>query len=356
MRKQSLDFLKELLTTPSPSGFESAGQKIWCDYARKYADEVKTDAYGNAVAVFNPDAKFKLMFEGHADEIGLIAKHIDDKGFIYFQRIGGVDPALVRGKRVNIHTEKGIVRGVVGATAIHLQERGKEPKVPKMHEMFVDIGAKDEKDAKKRVAIGDPMTFVDDFEILDGHVAVARAFDNRVGTWVAIEALRRAKTLAKKMNCAIYACSSIQEEVGGNGAAMNVFNIRPDAAIVVDVTHATDTPEVNHKQHGEVKMGQGPTVSIGRENHPVLVRRLREIGKKKKIPLQIETFTMSGGTDALSIYDRVGGVPCAVVGIPNRYMHTTVEMLDLQDLERTADLLAALAVDIKAKETFHVKI
>ena len=385
MRKESLEFLKDLLTTPSPSGYESPNQKLWCQYARKYADEVRTDAYGNAMAVLNPDGRPKVMLDGHLDEIGMMIKHIgqvprSNDGYVYFQRIGGVDPALVRGKRVSIHTSRGVVRGVVGATAIHLAERGKEPKVPKMHDLFIDIGAADHKAAEKRVSVGDPITFVDDFDMLTDHVATARAFDNRIGVWVAIEALRMAK--AARPRAAIYACSSIQEETGLHGAQMQVANIKPDAAIVVDVTHATDTPGVDYKQHGEIKLGKGPSLSIGRENHPVLVvvaqplqskhcesslsigrenhpvlvDRLRKVAKRKKIDVQIETFSLTGGTDAYMIWTKNGGVPSAIVGVPNRYMHSTVETLDLRDLEATAKLLAAFVLDLKKTDKFVVKV
>jgi endoglucanase len=356
MRKESQEFLRKLLTAPSPSGHESPGQRVWCEYARQFADEVRTDSYGNAVAVLNPRGDPKVMLDGHADEIGLMVKHIDDKGFVYVQRIGGVDPALVRGKRVNIHTAKGIVRGVIGAPAIHLQERDKEPKVPKLHESYVDIGAADGKSARKRVAVGDPITFADNFEVLNGDVAVARGFDNRAGTWVVIEAMRIAAAEKSRLRGAIYACSSIQEEVGLIGAQMNVFNVRPDAALVVDVTHATDIPGVDAKQHGEVKLGKGPTLSIGRENHPAIVERLRKIAGRKKIPLQFEAFSTTGGTDAMAIYKAQGGVPSAIVSIPNRYMHTTVEMVDLRDLQRAADLLSAFALDVKKGERFAVKV
>jgi len=356
MRKESLEFLRQLLTTPSPSGFESPGQKVWADYARQYADEVHTDSYGNAIAVLNPEGSPRIMLDGHADELGLMVKHIDDKGFVYFQRIGGVDPAVVRTKRVDIYGAKGVVRGVIGATAIHLQERGKEAKAPKMHECFIDIGAKDGKAAQKRVAVGDPITFVDSFEMLDKNVGIARAFDNRVGTWSTIEALRIAGAAKKKLNCCIIACSSVQEEVGGAGAQMNVVNLTPDAAIAIDVTHATDTPGIDAKQHGEVKMGAGPSITIGREHHPVLVKRIRKIAERKKINLQIEAFSLTGGTDAMAIHNKIGGVPSSVIGIPNRYMHTTVEMLDLRDLQKTADLLAAFCLDLKKGEMFKVEV
>ena len=291
-----------------------------------------------------------------ADELGLMVKHIDEKGFIYFQRIGGVDPALVRTKRVNIHTADGVVHGVVGATAIHLLERGKEAKAPKMSECFIDIGAKNGKDARKRVNVGDPITFADDFEMLNEHIGIARAFDNRVGTWTVIEALRLAAQAKTKLQCAIFACSSVQEEVGGSGAWMNVENVRPHAAVVVDVSHATDSPGIDVKEHGEIKLSAGPTLTIGREHHPALVSRVRAVGKKKKIPIQMEAFSLTGGTDALTIHNKQGGVPSCVVGIPNRYMHTTVELLDLRDMQKAADLLAAFCLDLKKGERFVVKV
>jgi len=356
MRKESLEFLKTLLTTPSPSGFESPGQRIWCDYARTCADEVRTDAYGNAVAILNPAGDPKIMLDGHIDELGLMVKHIGDNGFIYFQQIGGVDAALLRTKRVDIHSARGVVRGVIGATAIHLKERGKDRKEPKIHECWIDIGAKDGKAARRRVAVGDPIAFVDDFEMLDGNVAVARAFDDRAGAWAVIEALRIAAADGGKLNCAVYACSSIQEEVGCVGAAMNTVNVKPDAAVVMEVTHATDTPGIEAKRHGEIKLGDGPTVSIGRENHPVLVKRIRDVAKKKKIKLQTEAFSLAGGTDAMVIHKAEGGVPSAVIGVPNRYMHTTVEMLDLRDLDRAARLVAAFCLDVKKGERFKVKV
>ncbi|MBN1553997.1 MAG: M42 family metallopeptidase [Phycisphaerae bacterium] len=356
MRSESLDFLRELLTTPTPSGYESAGQKLWCQYVRQWADEVHTDAYGNAVAVLNPKGDPKILIDGHIDEIGLMVKHIDDKGFIYFQSIGGVDPALVSGKRVNIHAQKGVVRGVIGATAIHLKDKEKDSKSPKMHEVFIDIGATDGKAVKRKVAVGDPITFVDDFEMLDKNIAVSRALDNRIGVWVAAEVLRVAATSKAKPKCALYACSSIQEETGCNGAQMQVFNVQPHAAIAVDVTHATDSPGIDSKLHGEVKLGKGPTVSIGRENHPVLVERLRKTAATKKIPLQVETFSKTGGTDAYVMWTKNGGVPSAITSPPIRYMHSTVELMDLRDLQRMVDWLGAFVLDLKKGERFKVKV
>lgn len=356
MRSESMNFLEQILTTPSPSGYESAAQKIWCDYCRGFADEVTTDAYGNATAVLNPDGGPKILIDGHMDEIGLMVKHIDEKGFIYVQRLGGINPALVRSKRVNIHTAKGVLRGVIGATAIHLGERGKEQKEPKMHELFVDIGAKDGKEARRKVAIGDPMTFVDDFEMLDKNTAVARALDNRIGCWIIAEAMRQVAASKTKPRCAIYAASSIQEETGCNGAKMQVERIKPDAAIAIEVTHATDTPGIEAKQHGEVKLGEGPTISIGREHHPVLVQRLRKVAQTKKIAYQVEAFSQSGGTDAMVMWTTNGGTPAALLSLPTRYMHSTVEMVDLRDLKKITDWLAAFLLDVKKNEKFVVKV
>ncbi|MFA9480393.1 M20/M25/M40 family metallo-hydrolase [Phycisphaerales bacterium AB-hyl4] len=357
MRSESYEFFKNLMATTSPSGFEAPGQKVWCDYARQFADEVTTDAYGNAVAVVNPDGDPKVVFDGHADELGMMVKYIDDKGFLYVQKIGGVDPALVRGKRVDVHTNQGPVRGVTGATAIHLQSRDdKDKKVPKWPELFIDIGAADGDDARRRVQVGNTVTFTDGFEMLSEHVGVARAFDNRVGTWCAIEALRLAAEHRDELQCAVYACSSVMEEVGGAGAAMNAANLKPDAAVVVDVTHATDSPGVDMKEHGEVKMGHGPTLSVGRENHPALNALIASVADKADIPIQYEAFGIAGGTNALSYYSKEGGIPCSVLGLPNRYMHTTVEMIDLRDMQRIADLLAAVARRIEKGQRFAVPV
>jgi endoglucanase len=356
MRKESQAFLRSLLHTPSPSGSEAKAQAIWCEYVRPFADELHTDAYGNAVAVLNPKGTPKIAIDGHIDEIGLMVKHINEKGFLYFQKIGGVDPALVPGKRVNIHTAGGVVRGVVGATAIHLQEKKEDRKSPKMHDLFIDIGAGDKKAAEKKVAIGDAITFVDEFEMLDKHIGVARGFDNRIGCWVAAEVMRLCAKSKEPPKCALYAVSSIQEETGLNGARMNVVSVKPDVAIAVDVTHATDTPGIDVKQHGEVKLGCGPTYSIGRENHPVLIERLKKIAKKEKIDIQTETYSLTGGTDAYAYWTQNGGVPSAIISPPVRYMHSTVELMDLRDLQATADWLAAFCLDVKKDEEFKVKL
>ena len=356
MREESLSFLKQLLNTPTPSGFESKGQKVWCDYVREFADEVRTDAYGNAIAVLNPEGEIKVMLDGHIDEIGLMVKYIDDKGYVYVQSIGGVNPAHVQGKRLNFHTPNGIVRGVIGATAPHLLDKTGEQKSPKMHQIFVDVGATDKEEAEKMLTIGTPATFGDEFEMLNDNVIVARALDDRIGTWIAAETMRCVKEKAQELNVALYLSSSIQEETGCNGARMTVAQVKPDVAIAMDVTHATDTPGIDNKLHGEIKMGKGPTVSIGREHHPVVVNKLRKIAEANDINYQVETFSKSGGTNAIPMWTYNGGTPTALISLPNRYMHSTVEMCDLRDLQATVDWLTAFVLDIKAGEKFKVEV
>jgi putative aminopeptidase FrvX len=358
MRAESLDFLKNLLTTPSPSGFERAGQRIWLDYVDPYADETFTDTYGSAVAVLNPDAPVKVMIVGHSDEIGLMVNHIDEKGFIYVRSIGGIDPAVVPGKRLTIHSKKGPVRGVTGATAIHLRDRsGGNDKVRQLHELFLDIGAKDRKAVEtKGVRIGDPITFVDDFELIDRNIAIARAFDNRIGTWAAAETLRLIRQSRKKPNCAVYACSAVQEEIGLRGAHMLTMQLDADIGLVTDVGHATDSPGIDHRKHGYAELGGGPQLSIGGPTLHEVNEHIEKVAKTAKIKLQLEATPGRSGTDTDAVFKESGGVACALVSLPIRYMHTTVEMTDLRDLERIAKLFAEFCLSLKKGQTFKAKI
>ena len=350
MERGSMAFLKKLLSTPTVSGNENAGQRLWIDYVSRYADDVRVDSYGNALAILKPRAKTKIMIDGHMDEIGLMVKHITDAGFIHVQRVGGVHPALLQAKCVNIHTAKGIVRGVVGASGLNRKDS------PEIHEVYIDIAAKDGKEAKRKVAVGDTVTLVDDFEIINRQVAVARAFDDRIGAWVAAEVIRRLSKARGRLRCGVIAASSVQEEVGLRGAAMNVFNCRPDAFFAVDVTHATDTPGVNQSQHGKTAIGDGPTIQLGRENHPVLTRMLRQIAKKADIPVQVEAFLTTGATNAIPAYANVGDTPSSVLSIATRYIHTAIEMIDLRDADRAADLLKAFCLSLKANQKFKVRV
>lgn len=357
MRKESLEFLKQVLSVASPSGSEARFQEVWCKYVSEFADEIRTDSYGNVIAVLNPKGSPQVMLDGHCDEICMMVKHIDDKGFLYLQPVGGLDMTTLRARRVAIHTEKGPIRGVVGSTPSWLLKKAhndQELKEPKIHEVWIDIGAADAKEASSRVSVGDAVTFIDEFEMLSDRVFAARACDDKIGVWLAAEALRLASL--QKPQCCIYACSSVQEETGCWGGKMLAGSLKPDVALVLEVTHATDSPGLDARQFGSVKLGHGPTVSIGRENHPEVVNRLRAVARKEKLELQIETFSMLGGTNAKEIWTAQGGIPAAVVAVPDRYMHSTVETVDLHDVENTAKLVAAFCMDLKRGETFKVRI
>ncbi len=356
MRRESLEFLKTLLNTPSPSGFERPGQRVWWDYAKAYCDEITSDTYGSVVGVINPQGDPKVLIVGHADEIGLMVNHVDDKGYVYARSIGGIDAAVVPGKRLTIHTAKGPVRGVTGATAIHLRDRDKEDKPRKLYELYIDIGAPDKKAAEKRVQIGDPITFADEFEALDSNVVIARALDNRIGTWVAAEALRLVRESGKKPACAVFGASCVQEEIGLRGSHMTTLQVEPDIGLVVDVGHATDSPGIDARQHGLAKLGGGPILSIGGPTLPEVNEVLESLAKKHKIPLQRSATPGGSGTDTDMVFKVTGGVACGLLSLPIRYMHTTVEMTDLRDLERIAKLFAEFCLSLKKGQRFKAKI
>ncbi len=356
MRNESLDFLKTLVNTPSPVGHEARGQRVWLDYVSKFADTTFSDAYGNCVAVLNKGGSPRLMLAAHADEIAMVVNFIDPEGFIYVRKMGGVDPAITKAQRVNIHTRNGTVKGVVGNVAPHLTKVEKERKLPEIHDLFIDIGAGSAKEAEKLVRIGDPITLADEFELLRNDLAIARAFDNRIGTFAVAETLRLLHSAKVKLQAEICAVSNIQEEVGLLGARQIAYSLKPDVALVVDVTHATDYPTVNKAQHGNIKLGQGPAVTHGGCNHPEVVARLEHLAKSKKIPLQHEAMSATSGTDTDVIFWTRGGIPSGLISLPNRYMHSPVELVNLADLEKIPELMAAFAQSLKTGEEFKVKI
>jgi endoglucanase len=356
MREQSLEFLRTLVNTPSPVGHETRGQRVWLDYARQFADETFSDAYGNCVAVLNKGGSPRVMLAGHADEIAMAVNYINDEGYIYVRKMGGVDAAITKAQRVSIHTKAGPVRGVVGNVAPHLMKDEKDSKAPKIHDIFIDIGAKNRKEAAGLVQIGDPITLVPEFELLRNNLAVARAFDNRIGTFAVIEALRILKESKVRLHAEICAVSNVQEEVGLLGARQIAYSLKPDVALVVDVTHATDYPTVNKCQHGDVRVGEGPTITHGGCNHPEVVARLEQTAKSKKIPLQHEAMSSTSGTDTDVIFWTRGGIASALISLPNRYMHSPVEVVSLADLEKIPELLAAFCATLKKGEEFKVRI
>lgn len=356
MRTASLEFLRALVNTPSPVGHEVRGQRVWLDYAKQFADETFSDAYGNCVAVLNKGGSPRLMLAAHADEIAMAVNFIDDNGFIYVRRMGGVDAAITKAQRVVIHTRKGPVKGVVGNVAPHLTKQEDNPKPPKIHELFIDVGASSRKEAEKLVRVGDPITLVDEFDLLRGDLAVARAFDNRVGTFAVAEALRLLKESKGRLQAEVCAVSNVQEEVGLLGARQIAYTLKPDIALVVDVTHATDYPTVNKAQHGDVKIGSGPTITHGGCNHPEVVARIESVAAAKKISLQHEAMSSTSGTDTDAIFWTRGGIASALISLPNRYMHSPVELVSLKDLEQIPQLLAAFAQSLTAGEAFKVRI
>lgn len=356
MRDKSLEFLQTLVNTPSPSGHEIRGQRVWLEYVREYGDETFSDAYGNCVAVLNRGGSPRVMLAAHADEIALAVNYIDKEGFLYVRKLGGVDPIVVRAQRVTVHTAAGPVFGVVGNVAPHLQKLDKERKVPEISDLFIDIGAKDRKEAGRLVRIGDPITLTQEFALLRNDLAVARAFDNRIGTFAVAETLRLLADSKKKLHAEVLAVSNIMEEVGLLGARQIAYSLKPDVALVVDVTHATDYPTVSQLLHGDIRLGEGPTLTHGGCNHAEVVARLEAVAKKSGIKLQHEAASASTGTDTDVIFWTRGGIASGLISLPNRYMHSPVEVVSLRDLEQIPQLMAAFALSLRKGEEFKVRI
>ncbi|GGL53380.1 M20/M25/M40 family metallo-hydrolase [Halocalculus aciditolerans] len=349
-------FLDDLLSTASPSGFETAAQSVWLEYVSAFADDVTTDAYGNAVAVYEGDeAGPELAFAGHADEIGLMVAEIDDDGFVRLTPIGGADRTVSLGRHVRIHTDDGPVNGVVGQAAIHLRMTQDDPDAPKdIGEQYVDIGAESEEEARELVEVGDPITIAEAVDDLQGTRVAARGMDNRIGIWTAAEALRRAAD--RGVDATVYAVSTVQEEVGLNGAEMVGFDLDPDAYVAIDVTHATDHPVHPGDTPGEVELGSGPVVARGATNHVELVRAVRDAAGEADIDVQLQANGIRTGTDADAVFTQRGGIPAMNLGVPNRYMHTPAEIIDTGDLDAAADLLAAVADSESDREDFRVDL
>lgn len=355
MTKAEKSFLFDLLKTPSPTGFEMPGQKVWAKYVGKFADSVECDAYGSTWATLKGKSDKIVMLEAHADEIGYMIKHINKDGFLYLDRVGGSDAATGRGRRLQILGDKGTVDGIIGNTAIHLRRDslGSE-KAPKVHELWVDVGASGADEvAQMGVRVGHPAVYTDTpMEIRDKRV-VSRAVDNRIGGFIIAQVLKKLASAKSKPAFTLVCLNSVQEEIGGYGAKMATHRLQPDVCICTDVTHATDTPGLSAEQYGKVTMGGGPTVTHGTASHPLVVDRLIEVAEKKRIPLQHEASSRFTGTDTDSIYHSREGVPSALVSIPLRCMHSVVETVDYQDIETTAGLMASFVESLKATDLFH---
>lgn len=350
------DFLEELLVTPSPTGFESAGQKVWKNYVEEFADEVQTDTYGSAVAKLNTSFDvITVMLEAHCDEIGMIVQHITDDGYVFINKLGGSDSTIARAKRVFIHSRDGIVSGVVGNTAIHLQEnKNGGGKQPEWKDIYVDIGAKSKEEALKMVQIGDPITYSDDYEYLSDDIITGRALDNRIGGFIIARALQNLQLRREELKVNVMALNSVQEEVGGYGARMMSYRLEPDMALVTDVTHATDTPGIDNKQHGLVKLRKGPVLQHGGANHPKIVDFLETVSKNKQIDVQHEATSVRTGTDTDSIFYQKTGIASALISLPLRYMHSPVEMASMKDVNALINLMTESVLALEPDQTFNV--
>jgi len=353
MRKESLTFLQDLVAAPSPSGYEQPAQRLFRSYIKPFV-KVETDVMGNVYGVINGVGKDipRVMVVGHSDEIGFQVKYIDDKGFIYFGAIGGVDPQITIGQRVNIHARQGAIPGVVGRKPIHLLEMKDRDSATRTDAQYIDIGALNKKEAEKVISVGDPITFSVELQSLLGDRVASRGFDDKAGSFVVAEVLRQVAALSKKLSVDLYGVSSVQEEIGLRGGITSAYRVNPDIGICVEVDFATDQPDVERKHNGDVAVGKGPIITRGANINPVLFDLLANTAKEKKIPVQITATPRATGTDANVMQISRAGVATALVKIPLRYMHTPVEVLSLSDLENAAKLIAAVLGKIRNRNDF----
>ena len=344
-------FLEELLMTCGPSGFEFEQAKVYRDYLKPFAHDIRTDVLGNTIARLNPDAKFQFMLSGHYDEIGFQVVSIMPQGLVSFRPVGGIDPLTLPGTGVEILTEKGHIPGVIGRKPIHLQTPDERKAVPKIEDLWIDIGAEDQKAAEKLVQVGDPVAFSRNFEMLSKTCVHSKSLDDKIGAFVIAEAFRQ---LAKrKIKVGVACVGTVQEELGLRGAITGAFGVNPDAAIAVDVGFATDVPGIKPELLGDIKLGGGAELQRNADNNPPLLNRILKAAAKHRIPYQMTTgHRATGGTDTAAIQMTRGGVATALISIPNRYMHTPAEICDLRDVESAIDLIVETIASLTGKETF----
>ena len=351
MIDKALEFFKNILETPSPSGYEQPVQNIVRAYVSEFADTIENDSHGNVIACNNPQAPLRVMYAGHCDQIGLIVQYIDESGYIYVQPIGGWDPQQLIGQRLTVWSASGPVRGVIARKPIHLLTDEERKQVPKIKDLWIDIGATCKDQAAEKIRVGDPVTFSLSLEMLSDDFANSPGMDDKTGLWVVIEALRRATE--GQLACALYSVSTVQEEIGLRGARTSAYGIDPQVGIAVDVTHATDCPTVDKKTEGDIKLGGGPVITRGPNCNPRVVERLIEVAKDKGIEYQLAAIGRATPTDANSLQVTRSGVATALVSIPNRYMHSAVETISLSDIDQTAELLAGFALSLSGDENFN---
>lgn len=354
MQTQQIDFLKNLVSTPGVSGYEQQVQQVVRDYAQSFCDTMTTDLHGNLILCKNPDAQVRLMLAGHADQIGLIVSYIDEEGFIYTQTVGGWDPQQLIGQRMTVWSSDGPITGVIARKAIHLLEDAEKKKVVKASDLWVDIGARSRAEAEQRVQIGDQITLQLGLQLLMNNRANGPAMDNRTGVWVVVEALRRSAAL--NPTCGFYAVATVQEEIGLRGARTAAHSIDPHIGIAVDVTHATDCPTVGKNQNGDISLGGGPVVVRGPNINPEVNARLKRLATDQKIPFQQKALGRAAPNDSNALQVTRGGVAAGILAIPNRYMHSAVETICLDDLDHAANLLAQFAASVDDAEEFIPKV
>ncbi|MBI5693303.1 MAG: M42 family metallopeptidase [Verrucomicrobia bacterium] len=346
-------FLADLLHARSPSGYEAEAQAVFDRYVKPAADTYTGDALGNRLATLNPKGDPVLMLAGHMDELGLIITYVNKEGFLYFDTIGGHDLSVISGRRVIIQTAKGPVRGVTGKRAIHLMDEEDRKKVPKKHEIWIDIGARSKDEALECVSIGDVATYDHELELIRGSVGTARAFDNKVGAYVVGETLIRLSRGRGKLAARVVSVATAQEEIGVRGATTSAYLADPHIAVAVDVGHATDHPDCDNRKFGETRLGAGPILCRGANINPKVFDRLLKAAKKLGIPYQLEADPRPTGTDARAIQMGRGGVATGLVSIPLRYMHTPSEVVDLEDVERCVQLLVEFARGLEKGDYLH---
>lgn len=348
---ESFEFFKNYINMPSPVGFEYTGQRLWIDYLKPYVDEVFTDPYGTAVGVVNAAHEFKVVIEAHVDEISWFVNYINNEGLIYLKRNGGVDHQIAPGQRVIIHGKKGPVKAVFGWPAIHtrISSQDKEP-VAKVENLFLDCGARNKKEIEDLgVRVGNVITYQDGFDELANDYYIGRAFDNRIGGFMIAEVARLMKENKKKLPFGLYVVNAVQEEIGLRGAEMIARRIKPNIAIITDVTHDTTTPMINKAVEGDTVCGKGPSLSYGPAVHNKLLQIVEDVAEKSGIPIQLRAVSRSTGTDTDSFAYANDGCPSVLISIPLRYMHTTVEMLHRNDIEQTIRLMYETLLTLSPK-------
>lgn len=351
--KKSEEFLYKYLNNASPTGFEAPGQKLWLAYIKPYVDKVELDNYGTAYAIINPGKKYKVVIEGHADEIAWYVNYITEDGFIHVLRNGGSDHTIAPSKRVNIHTEKGFVTGVFGWPAIHTRRGNDLNMAPTKEKIFVDVGAKNKAEVLKMgIHVGCVMTYQDELIKLNKRYYTGRALDNRMGGFCIAEVARLLKKNKKSLPFSLYIVNAVQEEIGLRGAEMIADTIKPNVAIVTDVCHDTSTPMIKVKEQGDTKCGLGPSLTVGPAVHNKLLDLVIQSANKKKIPFQRSASSRSTGTDTDAFAYSNGGVPSVLISLPLRYMHTTVETAHIDDIENVIKLIYETLCNIKANHDF----